>query len=127
MRILTGGHAIWMGGWSHQVHHAKDVISPDAPNSLIRSDAIMSVLSLVAFEVEPGVYRLPPAYALADGLVHKDHRIMLPDEIDPDYLDRDERPAVIDALKALGMGQGDIAPALEPYGRCLDPEGPVGA
>jgi hypothetical protein len=119
MRLLTGGHAIWMGGWTGQVHLHQDFIGP---GGLTRSSKIQEVLLAVSAEVEPGTYLVPPAYALADSLIHKDHRIMPADEIDPDYLDRDERPFLRSALEALGAHYDEIDDLVKPYEASLDPD-----
>lgn len=124
MRLLTGGHAIWMGGWSTQVHHARDVIETDPQGQGLHRSA--DALAVLRREAQPTAeadeMMLPPAYALADSLVHGDHRIMPPDEIDPDYLDRDELPALEAALRALGASAEEIARYAARYADALTPE-----
>lgn len=126
MRILTGGHAIWMGGWTTQVHHGRDIIAADSTtDGLVRGAAVLEVMRVVALPTgDAGEVMLPPAYALADGILHGDHRVMPPDEIDPDYLDQDGRPALLAALVALGASADETDAALATYGSALDPEGP---
>jgi hypothetical protein len=101
-----------MGGWSSQVHHHQDVI---CDTGLQRSASVKAKLLEVSAEVEPGVFLLPPHYALADSLVHGDHRVMTPDEIDPDYIDQDERPRLREALEVLGCPEDEIPGIMAPY------------
>jgi hypothetical protein len=109
-----------MGGWTGQVHLKQDVIGFDG--DLSRSASVIETMISVSPLIEEGTYRLPPEYALADGLIHNDHRIMPPDEIDPDYLDRDERAPFKEALLALGASPDDVDDLMAPYCSCLDPE-----
>lgn len=120
MRILTGGHAIWMGGWTGQVHHHQDIIEPDDQH---RSPAVMAVLQAVAVSVGEGLHMLPPAYALADSLLHDGLRLMPPDEIDPDYLDQDERQSLHDALTHLGCPADRVEILASPYEDVLRVDG----
>jgi len=116
MRILTGGHAVWMGGWSGQVHHHQDVIGPEG---LDRKASVLAVLRDAAAELSPGTFLLPPAHALADSLIHGDHRVMPPDEIDPDYLEKDERQTLRDALSELGCSGEEAEALASPYDAVL--------
>lgn len=119
MRILTGGHAIWMGGWTCQVHHHQDVI---CKGGLKRSPDIISKMKPFALEMEAGLFMLPPAYALADSLIHKDHRVMPPDEIENDYLDQDEAVNLRQALKDFGCSDDEVDVLAAPYDPCLTPD-----
>lgn len=120
MRILTGGHAIWMGGWTGQVHHHQDIIEPDDQH---RSPEVMTVLQNMAVHVGEGLHMLPAAYALADSLLHEGLRIMPPDEIDPDYLEQDERQSLRDALIHLGCSLDRAGALAAPYEDVLRLEG----
>ena len=116
MRILNGGHAIWMGGWTTQVYYHQDVIAAD---SLVRSPEVLAVLLQSSMETSPGTWLLSPAYALADSLIHQDHHVVPPDEIDPDYLDQDERENLRLALRKLGCKEADIESLARPYDEFL--------
>lgn len=127
MRILTGGHAIWMGGWTTQVQLSPDVIDTEgtSPGGLRRTARVLEVLEAAARETETaGEKMLPPAWALADSLAHADHRIMPPDEIDPDYVEEDARPVLRSALAALGVSPDRRDAILQDYDEALrgDPD-----
>jgi hypothetical protein len=123
MRILTGGHAIWMGGWSPQIHHHRDFIETGAGEGLKRPDGIVELMLSVAVPTTSSEeVMLPPHYALADGLIYQDHAVMPPDEIDPDYLDQDERPALRTALAAFGLSEQEIDDLVTPYEQVLSAE-----
>ena len=112
MRVVTGGHALWMGGWTGQVHRHQDIIGR---GGLERPPAVLARLMTVARTLEAGLAMLPPAYALADGLIFDDHRVMPPDEIDPEYLEADEMPALLAALEDLGCSPGRARELAAPY------------
>lgn len=105
-----------MGGWTCQVHLHQDVISE---TGLQRSALVIEKLIRVADDLETGCFRVPPAYGLADSLMHRDHRIMPADEIDPDYIDRDERPHLLNALVDLGCTEKQAQHLAAPYDTVL--------
>lgn len=120
MRILTGGFAVWMGGWTVQVHHHRDVIGP---GMLVRTDKVMDQLRAVATAYDRDHLILPAVWALADGLAHDDHAVFPPDEIDPDYLERREDNNLREALLALGVTALEAQVLIQPYIAHLDPDG----
>lgn len=120
MRLLTGGFAIWIGGWTGQVHHHRDIIG--AGGGLVRTPEVLERLRVGAEPYEDGFMVLTPAYALADGLVHRDHALVPPDEIDPDYLDQREDLNLFSALKVLGVADLEAAGLVAPYLSRLTPE-----
>lgn len=121
MRIVTGGHALWMGGWSTQVHHKQDIIGGEG--GLIRPEDVLRRYATIALPMGD-VALLPPAHALADSLVFHDHRIMPADELDPDYIEIDVRGDVAGALAALGQGVEIISALMAPYERVLSGDDP---
>lgn len=121
MRIVTGGHAIWMGGWSTQVHHKQDIIGGEG--GLIRPVDVIRRYATIATPMDD-VVLLPPAHALADSLVFQDHRIMPADELDPDYIEMDVRGQVREALSALGQSADLISALMAPYEQVLSGDDP---
>jgi len=111
-----------MAAWSGQVHHHQDEISA---SGLQRTVKVIDRMMRVMEHVEEYTYILPPHYALADSLIHKDHRIMPPDEIDPDYIERDERAGLIAALQDLGCSLEDAKCLAAPYDEVLSHSDPA--
>lgn len=121
MRILTGGFAVWMGGWTVQVHHNRDIIGP---GMLMRTEKALMHLRNAATEYDNDHLILPAVWALADGLFHQDHAVIPPDEIDPDYLEGREDRNLEKALLSLGSTPLEARILMEPYLAYLNPDHP---
>jgi hypothetical protein len=121
MRFLTGGFAIWMGGWTTQVHHHRDIIGC-YPGALEREVAYCLRCRDFSTRFEEDLRILSPAAALADGLLHQDHDLVPPEDIDPDYLETPQVQAVLEALEVLGATRQDAEVLIEPYRLRLQPD-----
>lgn len=121
MRFLTGGFAIWMGGWTCQIHHRRDMIG-DLSGDLSRSDLCHKLYLEHSVPFEEGVRLLAPAAALADGLVFRDHPLTPPDEIDRDYLEEPQVESVEKILRKLGVSEDRLNAVLAPYHEFLHPD-----
>ncbi|MCW3782964.1 hypothetical protein [Defluviimonas salinarum] len=131
--LLAGGSALWLQGWTTQIHRLTEIILPEGEIAetaglgqvriLRRDDRHFAVLRDWSIEAD-GRRMLRPEMAIADALVHRGDPeaawLAAPDDIDPDAFETDRMPELLRALDALGAGP-EVVAAAAGYADALDP------
>lgn len=123
--LIGGGYALWKGGWISEqfqpcVMLAGGMTASGDEAVLERPQTLFHRLCDNAAVNEDGRSILLPATALADGILHKDHRVIQPDEIETSFLKRDHLTDLVDALIDLGCDIGHAMHLAAPYKDCLE-------
>lgn len=108
--VIIGGHSLWIHGWTTQQHRLRELAVPEGSDLPVpagerhfaRSAEVMEILQRVSEPCDDYLLA-PPAYALADMILHRSDGLWWPGASD---LDEDEvaehRGAIVMALEEFG-------------------------
>lgn len=122
--IIIGGYSLWQHGWTMQQHQLREIAYPmgaiihyqAGERYFTRSAAELDIFEAVSDPLGDCLLA-PPAYALADMILHRDGELWWPgaSDLEEDEIE-DNRAEIIKALKAFGGHEQMLDDALAEEG-----------